>query len=245
MELRYQQGIGHKHEIRNSPPFYHSRYVHLKELRKTTLYFIDKYLGNGPKKKLIDLGCGEMPYRDALDNKLGEYIGVDLPGNPDADFIIDPDSNRCNEINNSSADIVLSIQVLEHVKDPDKYLQEAYRLLKKDGYLILSTHGHWKYHPDPVDYWRWTADGLKESLINNGFKIIEIKGVFGLLPASLQLFQDAVLISFPFVKIWGNVFCSIMQLTIYISNKFVSHSKTLRKHANKDASVFFIIGKKI
>lgn len=245
MELRYQQGIGHSHKIRNSPPFYHSRYVHLKELKRNTMYFFDKYLSKSKEKKLIDLGCGEMPYRNSIEPKLGEYIGADLPGNTIADTTIDADSNRCNDLNDGIADIVLSIQVLEHVKDPGTYLQEAYRILKKDGYLLLSTHGHWKYHPDPIDYWRWTAAGLSELLTVNGYEIVEIKGVFGLLPASMQLFQDAVLISFPFVKIWGKVFISIMQLSIYISNKFVLHSKTLRDHANKDASVFFILGKKI
>jgi len=244
MELKYQKGIGHNSNTRVSPPFYHSRFIHLKELKKHTLFFIDKYVKNKKGVNLIDLGCGEMPYKKFIEPKVEKYIGIDIPGNPDADYKVDPKTNRCTDLNGENADILLSIQVLEHVSDPDEYLKECYRLLKKNGYLLLSTHGHWKYHPDPIDYWRWTADGLHEIVAKNGFEVIETKGMMGLLPASLQLFQDSVLISLPLVRIWGSIFCAFMQFFIFLANKFVMHSRTLRAHANKDASTFFIIGEK-
>jgi hypothetical protein len=56
----------------------------------------------------------------------------------------------------------------------------------------LSTHGFWKYHPDPTDFWRWTASGLNKLLVQSGFDVIEHVGVLGFASASACLFQDAV-----------------------------------------------------
>ncbi|MBE3571232.1 MAG: class I SAM-dependent methyltransferase [Bacillales bacterium] len=110
---------------------------------------------------LLDFGCGNKPYKPLFQNKCHTYVGVDIEGNPDADLIIE---NGRLPVENDSFDCVLSTQVLEYVEDPVLYLNEACRVLKSDGTLILSTHGLWQYHPDPTDYWRWTIDGLKKLL---------------------------------------------------------------------------------
>src|SRR3546814_1646938 len=88
------------------------------------------------------------------------------------------------------ADIVLSNQVLEHVDSPQGYLEEARRLMKPDGVLLLSTHGYWFYHPTPNDYWRWTSAGLRKTMEASGFEIVEFTGIMGLISSGLQLFQD-------------------------------------------------------
>ncbi len=59
---------------------------------------------------------------------------------------------------------MLSTQVLEHVTDPRLYLAECHRVLRPGGPLLLSTHGIMVYHPDPVDYWRWTGAGLQRAV---------------------------------------------------------------------------------
>ncbi len=44
---------------------------------------------------------------------------------------------------------------------PGLYLSECFRVLRPGGQLLLSTHGVFPYHPDPVDLWRWTCEGLR------------------------------------------------------------------------------------
>jgi hypothetical protein len=56
----------------------------------------------------------------------------------------------------------------------------------------VSTHGTFPYHPDPDDYWRWTAAGLTKALEDAGFRIVRLEGMLGLLPTGLQLVQDAI-----------------------------------------------------
>jgi len=76
--------------------------------------------------------------------------------------------------------------VLEHVRDIDTYLQEAGRVLRDDGLMLLSTHGTWLYHPHPTDYRRWTRDGLVRELESRGFDVRETRAVMGPLAWTTQ-----------------------------------------------------------
>jgi SAM-dependent methyltransferase len=122
---------------------------------------------------------------------VSEYIACDLPGNPAADCILE----RADSLpfDDRTADVVLSIQVLEHSADPYLYLSECSRVLVDGGWLLLSTHGVWKYHPDPVDLWRWTSEGLKHCVQRAGFSIVSFRGILGPAAYGLQIWQDAAL----------------------------------------------------
>jgi len=228
---------------RLNPSFSHSRYVHLRLIRKNIEYWVKEYIINKKINKLADMGCGEIPYESLFQPHVKNYIGVDLPGNPNASVIVNPETNKC-ELDENSCDIVLSIQVLSNTSAPYDYLKECYRILKPGGKMLLSTHGHWQYKPDPVDYGRWTSMGLKLALRRSGFYTLELKGMMGLLSTSLQLLQDAILLSIPLKNIWGKPFCFIMQRFIALSEWYITKSKTLTLHKNKDACVFFIVAKK-
>ena len=135
---------------------------------------------------VLDFGCAEMPYRHLL----SECIGADLPGNPQADIEIRPDGTL--PMDGGSVDAVLSTEVLEHVDDPQTYLSEAFRVLRPGGRMLLSTPGIFVWHPDPVDYWRWTSQGLRLEVERAGFEIVHFEGIVGLTASGLQLFHDGV-----------------------------------------------------
>lgn len=123
---------------------------------------------------VLDLGCGAAPYRHIF-SPPARYVGADIDGDPD--LLIEPDAPL--PFDNSTFDIVVSFQVLEHVRDVRGYLESAKRVLKPGGRLFLSTHGVWPYHPHPTDYWRWTRDGLEEIVGAAGFRIIRITPLCG------------------------------------------------------------------
>jgi SAM-dependent methyltransferase len=228
---------------RLNPPLWHKRYRHLKELRKNVEHVIKDYVANGEKKRMADLGCGEMPYLPLLEDHLETLYAIDLPGNPRATHFVDLETNRTN-LNDEQADIVWSIMVLEHVSDPQKYLNECNRLLKPGGKLILCTHGHWMFHPDPIDYWRWTCQGLRIEVEKSGFAVNKLWGMMGLLSMSMQLFQDAVLLHLPLTRYWGKPFAFVMQRFISLAVWFENLSKTTREYKNKEACVFFVVAEK-
>jgi SAM-dependent methyltransferase len=183
---------------------------------------------------LLDYGCGNKPYMSLFQEKFPRYMGADLAGNSDADLIIDSQGkvNASDEI----FDCVLSSQVLEHVTDPQTYLNEARRLLRPGGSLIVSTHGIWPYHPDPTDFWRWTGDGLQAEIRKAGFDIMNIQGVMGLDTAALQLWQDSTFERLP---------SFLRPLYIWLFQSFINLIEQRRKgRFSDDAMVFVVVARK-
>lgn len=123
----------------------------------------------------IDLGCGSQPYRAHFESRGLSYRGADL--GDAAEIVITPEGRVLAEA--GAADLVLSFQVLEHVRDLDTYLAEAARLLKPGGRLLLSTHGTWLYHPHPEDHRRWTREGLIGELESRGWTVEQWEAICG------------------------------------------------------------------
>lgn len=69
---------------------------------------------------------------------------------------------------------VLSTQVLEHVADPARYLDECARVLEPQGRLIMFAPMQWRHHEVPWDYWRFTRFGLTLALERAGFAALTI-----------------------------------------------------------------------
>ncbi len=160
------------------PPFWQHDYHTLIGIKKILECIISKYLAKSKKKLvLLDYGCGNKPYQSLFLPYLSNYIGVDIGDNNQADIII-KESEKI-PLKKMTIDAVLSTQVLEHVRDANFYLAECLRLLKRNGLIILSTHGLWPYHKFPKDYRRYTREGLVAEVENAGFKIIDLYSVLG------------------------------------------------------------------
>lgn len=106
--------------------------------------------------RVLDVGCGDRPY-DALLHRASEIVGFDVPGNPRADVHGSIDSIPLED---GRFDVVLCLQVLEHVPDPAAAVRELRRVARPGGRVLASTHGVYPYHPNPHDLWRWTHEGL-------------------------------------------------------------------------------------
>lgn len=128
-----------------------------------------------PGAVVVDFGCGNMPYKPLFEAAGCRYLGADVDGAPD----IAIDRSGHVDLPDASADIVVSFQVLEHVRDLASYFAEARRMLKPDGRLVLSTHGVWLYHPHPEDHRRWTREGLIAEIEAHGFKVDACAPVLG------------------------------------------------------------------
>ena len=60
----------------------------------------------------------------------------------------------------NTLDFAVLDQVLEHVEDPVKALNEIHRVLKKGGWLICTTPFLIQIHNYPSDYWRFSKEGM-------------------------------------------------------------------------------------
>lgn len=111
--------------------------------------------------RLLDLGCGDMPYAALFQERVSRYIGTDLRPNPAIPPDVVSDSLRL-PFKAQSFDTVLCTQVLEHVRDPFLTMGEISRVLRPGGHVILTAPAAWPLHEEPRDFFRYTLYGLRE-----------------------------------------------------------------------------------
>jgi len=219
-------------DIRSARPWH--RYAHHIRTLLARLEALAPELRLPRAGRILDYGCAELPYRHFFPDE-ARYVAADLPGNPHATLDLSEDGTV--PVKPGTFDAVLSTQVLEHVTDPARYLDECFRVLRPGGRLLLSTHGTFVYHPDPDDYWRWTCAGLQRIARDAGFEVVRFEGIIGLLPTGLQLVQDAIYWQLP--RLLRAPFALVMQTLISLSDRL--HSPGSRE---LNSQVFALIAEK-
>jgi SAM-dependent methyltransferase len=77
-------------------------------------------------------------------------------------------------IASNAFDVVLLLEVLEHLPDDQKALGEIRRVLKPGGKLYLSVPFIYPIHDAPSDYRRYTIFGLQSILEKFGFRVVQM-----------------------------------------------------------------------
>ena len=142
--------------------------------------FLQKYSGNF-KGVLYDLGAGESPYKDFFLQHAKQYVAVDWAGSlHDTKADIVADLNKPLPIETEVADTVVSLSVMEHLCEPQIMLNEAFRILKPGGGMVLQVPWQWWIHEAPYDFFRYTPYGLKYLFEKAGFGdvVVEPQGGF-------------------------------------------------------------------
>ncbi len=136
---------------------------------------------------VLEVGCGEGRGVELVAPKAASYTGVDKirqvidrlkAGHPQYDFrqmVIPPFTG----LDDGSFDIVVSFQVIEHIKDDLGYLKEIHRVLKPGGKALITTPNIKKsLSRNPWHIREYTAEQLTE-LANKVFSKVEMKGITG------------------------------------------------------------------
>ena len=141
-----------------------------------------------------------------------------------------------------SLDGVVSAWTVEHLKNPEKAVAEAYRALKPGGHIFLSTNFVYPYHPSPNDYYRWSREGLLNLL--SKFEVVEFKVAVGPTSAFLAVLQEwlAILLSFNISKLKDIIWIMFVILTFPI--KFLDLILVHYKTGESIAGGFYYVGKK-
>jgi SAM-dependent methyltransferase len=149
----YQLNINH--------PFYLHYRTLFADLRKASTF---------AQGRLLDIGCGNKPYKEMFVNRTTEYVGCDVAQSSDHHVdIICPATDI--PLPDESFNTILCTQVIEHVADHRRLIEEAFRLLQRGGILILSGPMYWPLHEEPYDFFRFTEHGLRYLVESAGFKV--------------------------------------------------------------------------
>jgi ubiquinone/menaquinone biosynthesis C-methylase UbiE len=144
--------------------------------RKFLSIVLDKYLPQGGR--MLDVGCGTGAVMEFLKSR-GEIEGVDMSEEALkycrakslnvrhglADKIDYPDE---------TFDVVLALDVLEHLDNDGAAINEIHRILKTGGIFIATVPAHkflWSYHDESLHHKRRYAKKEFEDLLGKQFKV--------------------------------------------------------------------------
>jgi SAM-dependent methyltransferase len=114
--------------------------------------------------------------KDFLLKKCINYLGIDIKEGPDVDIICDITDDIksiAEKIGTDQYDLIICMNVLEHLYEPIKALDNMRHLLRNGGYLFIITPLVWDLHDWPHDYYRLTPDFYKKYTSDNNLKILE------------------------------------------------------------------------
>lgn len=130
--------------------------------------------------QILNIGCGTGGTVPLLE-QYGEVVNVDVSKEA-IKYCEDKGVKNIHLYNgrnlpfsDSSFDIGVALDVLEHIKDDDEALMEWWRVLKPGGVLVMTVPAYqwlWSKHDDNLHHFRrYRAFRLKQMLISGGFEV--------------------------------------------------------------------------
>jgi ubiquinone/menaquinone biosynthesis C-methylase UbiE len=155
--------------VTNTPPISFSGKIKfygrmLLDLQILTIYqdiakTIPSYKGN-----VLDIGCGQSPYKFLLSPSRTKYFGIDIADAEKFDYNnsdITPFNGEDIPFENEKFDGVICTEVLEHVQNYQKLIDEMHRTMKPGAKGIATIPWSARYHYIPYDFFRYTPSSLK------------------------------------------------------------------------------------
>lgn len=172
-----------------------------------TFYYLwpqlQSLLDKSKNRSILDMGCGNGHLVSYLLKQDYNAYGIDASENgitiakqeyPDRFFLQDLSSGKLpSQLNGLQFDTIISTEVIEHLYDPEGFIDFCKQALQKDGEIIISTpyHGYlknlvlsifdlWDTHLSPT--WHgghikfWSRRTLSKLLTDKGFTVIAFKG---------------------------------------------------------------------
>ena len=169
---------------------------------------------------IADVGCGRGDFAETLKEYATKLILVDYDPPKfiwDNSEVFQADLNQKWPIANEAVDLLISLEVIEHLENPRFYFREVSRVLKRGGYAFISTphsinliarflfllKGQHRYFQDesypahitallPIDFVRMASE-YNLSLISKHYNYHDVLPFFGIdFYIKSHLFSDSI-----------------------------------------------------
>lgn len=157
---------------------------------KIDLFFFKRYFKKGDL--ILEIGCGEGKISRWLSERGFKIEAIDISKEAIkmAKSKVSSVSFVCGNVfslkrKSNFYDVIFSLQVMEHINEIEDTLKEVYRILKRDGRLIIRIpNGNsweaklagkdWFHWDEPYHVHHWTAEEVKKLLEKTGFTNVRI-----------------------------------------------------------------------
>lgn len=136
-------------------------------------------------KRVIEIGSYDVngSFRSIVESlEPSEYVGIDIVEGSCVDEVCSAE-DVLERFGSESFDVVISTEVIEHVRDWQKVISNIKKICKENGIILITTRSYgFIYHPTPADYWRFEKEDIEN--IFPDFEILklekdkELPGVF-------------------------------------------------------------------
>jgi SAM-dependent methyltransferase len=167
-------------------------------------------------RRTLDVGASIGSYAQLFPNR----IGIDIERAPGVHVVSDAHSLAFRD---QSFDVVLATEVLEHLPEPQRAVDEMLRVLRPGGTVLLTTRFLFPLHDAPGDYYRYTRFGL--AYLFRQFEIVEIRedtdamGTLGVLTQRLAIQADT-LGSHAIGQVWHLVARVVRRMSFLITREY-------------------------
>ena len=143
--------------------------------------FYHKNIPIHAKGKLLDLGCGKVPFYNVYKDHITENVCVDwentLHKNEYLDF--ECDLTKKLPFEDREFDTIILSDVLEHIPNPSELWKEMARILAVNGKIIINVPFYFWIHEAPHDYYRYTEFALQRFVKDSNLKLLELERMGG------------------------------------------------------------------
>lgn len=164
-----------------------NEYKKMDEIEATHPWFVAKreFLGEllnrfAPQGKVLDVGCGSGAVLSYLKNKGYQVEGIDsnveaLRFCENKGLIVKQSPGSSIPFSDGAFDVVVALDVLEHIEDDKAAAVEMKRVLKKGGFLISTVPAHqflWSSHDEFLHHVRrYNQNNFRKVFDSAGFSV--------------------------------------------------------------------------
>jgi len=154
----------------------------INKLKNYAAHWANKHKG----RKLLEIGCGdgiitqEFKQKDIFAFDISEKRIQRAKKRAKGTFFI-ANAEKQLDFDDNTFDIIVAINVIEYLKNPEKMLKEARRILNTNGILILSFPNKYVignlFYKDEVDFKRFSRGNIHKILNKLNLKSIHTKKI--------------------------------------------------------------------
>jgi SAM-dependent methyltransferase len=146
------------------------------EMHRNSQLLFERYALHvfSPESSVLEIGPDQRPstYQRLAEGCYARWDTLDISSRTDIPLTYTAVGEYEFPVADGSYDIVLSGQVIEHVRKIWVWMREVARICRPGGHVVTINPVSWHYHEAPIDCWRIYPEGMKALSEDAGLEVV-------------------------------------------------------------------------